>query len=430
MTQAPTASPVNTDATKKAADPSANVVIKCVGLSKTFKDFWLRDRVRAVDTLNLEVREGEVFGLLGPNGSGKSTTIKMILGLLNPTQGRIAIFGRHPQDVKNKNQIGYLPEETYLYPFLNAYETLDYYGRLFHQNSATRGKRIETLLEMVGLDKVARRPIGEYSKGMQRRIGLAQALINDPQLLILDEPTSGLDPIGTADVKRTIQTLANRGKTILLCSHLLADVQDVCDRVCIMYGGKIREEGNLDTLLQDTHKTTIEADELDDETIAEIEAVLQRRGKAIERVDRPKKSLESLFLDMVDRERNRGTATDGAQETGQIAAFLRDGENEAIPEELEGAAVLSQLVGGDEPEEPAVETAAAAAETTEAGLEKEQVESGVLSELLTNDSESTNAVTEQNESAPAASTDSPKPDDNVDRSVLDSLLGGDDDKKN
>ena len=199
----------------------SQIVVKCAGLTKLFHDFWMRPRVRAVDEISFDIRRGEVFGLLGPNGSGKSTTIKMLLGLLHPTSGQIAVFGRHPRDVAIKNNIGYLPEESYLYPFLTARETLDYYGRLFHQDSMQRRKRIDMLLEMVGLERVARRPVGEYSKGMARRIGLAQALINDPQLLILDEPTSGMDPIGSADVKTLIQTLARRGKTILLCSHLL-----------------------------------------------------------------------------------------------------------------------------------------------------------------------------------------------------------------
>ena len=168
-----------------------HAVIQAVGLTKVFRDFWRRARVRAVHDLDLDVRPGEVFGLLGPNGSGKSTTIKMILGLLYPTRGRVTVFGRAPDDVGIKTRIGYLPEESYLYRFLNARETLDYYGTLFRLDRRDRRRRIEELLEMVGLRSAARRPVGEYSKGMARRIGLAKALINDPDLLILDEPTSG-----------------------------------------------------------------------------------------------------------------------------------------------------------------------------------------------------------------------------------------------
>ena len=225
-------------------------VIKAVGLTKVFRDFWRRARVRAVSDLDLDIQPGEVFGLLGPNGSGKSTTIKMLLGLLYPTRGRISVFGRPADDVRTKWRIGYLPEESYLYRFLNARETLDYYGTLFRLDRHERRRRTEELLEMVGLRSAARRPVGEYSKGMARRIGLAQALINDPDLLILDEPTSGLDPIGAKLVKDIIVRLGKvHKKTILLSSHLLADVEEVCDRVTILYGGRVQESGKLDDIL-------------------------------------------------------------------------------------------------------------------------------------------------------------------------------------
>ncbi|HQA44424.1 MAG TPA: ABC transporter ATP-binding protein [Phycisphaerae bacterium] len=213
----------------------STAVVQAAGLTKVFRDWWFRPRVVAVDRLDLDIQSHEVFGLLGPNGSGKSTTIKMLLGLLYPTHGRISIFGYPPTDVAVKSRIGYLPEETYLYRFLNARETLDYYGRLFQIPRQERNKRVEQLLDMVGLTREARRKVGEYSKGMQRRLGLAQALINDPDLLILDEPTTGLDPIGTREIKNLI-TLLNRDKrkTILMCSHQLADVEDVCQRLTIL----------------------------------------------------------------------------------------------------------------------------------------------------------------------------------------------------
>ncbi len=210
----------------------------------------MRDRARAVDSLDLQVYRHEIFGLLGPNGSGKSTTIKMILGLLKPTSGRVAVFGKSPDDVEMKRRIGYLPEESYLYRFLNARETLDYYGKLFELDRKTREKRIDELLDMVGLAGAQYRPVREYSKGMQRRIGIAQALINDPDLLILDEPTTGLDPIGTRQVKDLIIELGRRGKTMILSSHLLADVEDCVDRMVILYGGQIRAEGTCDELLE------------------------------------------------------------------------------------------------------------------------------------------------------------------------------------
>ena len=218
-------------------------IVEASGLTKVFRDFWRRPRVRAVDSIAFEIRRGEIFGLLGPNGSGKSTTIKMILGLLHKTSGRLSVFGRAPDDVAVKKHIGFLPEESYLYRFLDARETLDYYGKLFGLEASVRKRRTDELLQMVGLERVAHRPIGEYSKGMMRRIGIAQALVNDPEFLILDEPTSGLDPLGTRQVKDLLLDLKARGKTILLSSHLLADVEDVCDRMVILYGGKVRAEG-------------------------------------------------------------------------------------------------------------------------------------------------------------------------------------------
>ena len=182
----------------------------------------------------------------GPNGSGKSTTVKLLLGLLYPTRGHIEVFGHSPRHVQTKSRIGYLPEESYLYRYLNSRETLDFFGNLFHLPKGERNNRAEQLLEMVGLGKTQTRAVGEFSKGMQRRIGLAQALINDPDLVILDEPTAGLDPIGCREVKDLILALARRGKTVILSSHLLSDVEDVCDRVVIYYGGKIQADGHVE----------------------------------------------------------------------------------------------------------------------------------------------------------------------------------------
>ncbi len=234
--------------------------IETFALTKIFSDWWGRAKVYAVDDLNLQVHRNEVFGFLGPNGSGKTTTLKMLLGLLHPTKGRALVLGGDGSDPKINSKVGFLPEESYLYRYLNARETLDFYGRLFGLSSKVRKMRIEALLDMVGLMAVANRPVGTFSKGMARRIGLAQALINDPDLLILDEPTTGLDPIGTRQIKDLILKLAERGKTILLCSHLLADVEDVCDRIAILYGGKIQTQGKVSDLLQQTNKRQITAD--------------------------------------------------------------------------------------------------------------------------------------------------------------------------
>ena len=182
-------------------------VIEIRNLSKVYRDFWGRKKVQAVKSLSLDVKPGEVFGLLGPNGSGKTTTIKMLLGLLFPTSGSISILGKKASDVSKNERIGYLPEESYLYRFLNADETLDFYGRLFDIPAKERIERADRLIKMVGLENARRRQLKEYSKGMTRRIGLAQALINDPELVLLDEPTSGLDPIGTREMKDLILKL-------------------------------------------------------------------------------------------------------------------------------------------------------------------------------------------------------------------------------
>src|SRR5688572_3482423 len=261
-----------------AADPAPTtdtgareIVVAVRGLTKVFKDFWNRPKARAVDSVDFEVRRGEVFGLLGPNGSGKSTTVKMLLGLLYPTRGHIEVFGHSPRHVKTKARIGYLPEESYLYRYLDSEETLSFFGNLFALDSKERHQRSEQLLTMVGLDKARRRLVGEFSKGMQRRIGLAQALINDPDLVILDEPTSGLDPIGCREVKDLILALARRGKTVILSSHLLSDVEDVCDRVVIYYGGKIQAMGTLKELLAKPDAIRITTPPLPRETMERVQ---------------------------------------------------------------------------------------------------------------------------------------------------------------
>ncbi len=339
MTRATTAS------TTVASQQAARSVVVCQGVSKHFKDFWMRDRAKAVDNLTFDIRPREVFGLLGPNGSGKSTTIKMILGLLRPTRGRVAVFGQPPTDVEIKKRIGYLPEESYLYPFLNARETLDYYGRLFQIDAKVREKRIEELIDMVGLRAAQFRQVREYSKGMQRRIGLAQALINDPDLLILDEPTTGLDPIGTKQVKDLIVELGRRGKTVLLSSHLLADVEDVVHRMVILYGGKKRAEGTCDELLEARTRTSIEFDALDEDTVSEIDTLVRRRSageKAVIRVTKPRQRLEDLFLDIVERARSERLETSGA-ESGRTAAFLVGADAATQGENL-----IDRLVQGEE----------------------------------------------------------------------------------
>lgn len=297
-------------------------MVECRGVKKVFRDFWLRPRVVAVDGLDLTIERGEVFGLLGPNGSGKSTTIKMLLGLLFPTDGKMTLLGGTPGHPSVLSRIGYLPEDSYLYPFLDGKETLEFFGRLFGLDAGERSRRAVELLEMVGLPEAGLRPVEEYSKGMQRRIGLAQALVNDPELLILDEPTNGLDPIGVRQVKDVILALKERGKTVIVTSHLLADVEEVCDRVAILYGGKRRLLGTIDHLLSDQGRTLIETDPLSDEALQSIESAVAADGGKIHTVTRPRQNLESLFLEIVTTASDEGASTAGAQETGQLASFL------------------------------------------------------------------------------------------------------------
>jgi ABC-2 type transport system ATP-binding protein len=382
--------------------PSANqVIVEAVGLTKVFRDFWMRTKARAVDDVDFEIRAHEIFGLLGPNGSGKSTIIKMILGLLHKTRGRLTVFGRLPAEVSIKKRIGFLPEESYLYQFLNPRETLDYYGKLFGLDHRTRRRRTDELLEMVGLSHVAHRPLGEVSKGMTRRIGLAQALINDPDFLILDEPTSGLDPIGTRQVKDLILELGRRGKTILLSSHLLADVEDVCDRMVMLYAGRIRAQGTVDELLRDTERTVIETARLNADTISQIERILeQAEGKGIERVEAPRQRLEQFFMELVEKARREQIETAGVVHGGATASFLQAG----VPE---GDRLIEELVRP----EPEVEAREAAAKEPEAPQRAE-----VLEELLAGEPAA-------KKPEPGLVPPVPEAPGDVDASVIDSLLG-------
>src|SRR3984957_6475843 len=296
----------------QATQANGEVVVSVRGLTKVFKDFWGRAKARAVDNVNFEIRRGEVFGLLGPNGSGKSTTVKMLLGLLYPTKGHIEVFNHSPRHVATKSRIGYLPEESYLYRYLNSHETLDFFGNLFRLPGVERDKRAEQLLEMVGLSQTRTRAVGEFSKGMQRRIGLAQALINDPDLVILDEPTAGLDPIGCREVKDLILALARRGKTVILSSHLLSDVEDVCDRVVIYYGGKIPAMGTLKELLSPPGMARITSPVLSRETMERALDIIRKDvdGDKV-RIDNPTQNLESYFLEVVKKDREAAAATSG-----------------------------------------------------------------------------------------------------------------------
>jgi ABC-2 type transport system ATP-binding protein len=387
--------------------------IETISLTKIFSDWWGRAKVYAVDDLNLQIRPNEVFGLLGPNGSGKTTTIKMLLGLLHPTKGHALLLGGQGSDPKVNARIGFLPEESYLYRFLNARETLDFYGRLFGLPSNVRKMRTEALLEMVGLKAVARRPVGTYSKGMARRIGLAQALINDPDLLILDEPTTGLDPIGTRQIKDLILKLAERGKTILLCSHLLADVEDVCDRIAILYGGRVQAEGRVGDLLREANKRQFVTSAVTDQTVEKIKQILGADGAECE-VTTPMERLETFFINTVVEAQQQARPTSGAVSTTDIGDFLTAEKSQA--------GILDKLVSSSESAEtPAGVPEASTAAPIEAVTS--QPDKNLLGELT---KPSTSPKTEQvkpPERPVADLPDVPVDDGRMKKDILDALTG-------
>jgi ABC-2 type transport system ATP-binding protein len=283
------------------------VVVETRRLTKVYRDFWGRQKKRALNALDLQIYRGEIFGLLGPNGSGKTTTIKLLLGLLFPTGGEAFVFGEPAAQVSKNERIGYLPEESYLYKFLNAEETLDFYGRLFNISGRDRRNRAQQLITMVGLANDKKRILKEYSKGMRQRIGLAQALINDPELVILDEPTSGLDPIATRWMKDLILNLKQDGKTVIMCGHRLEDVQHVCDRIAILYDGDLQELGEVDKLVEVATRIQVQAADLvlTDEFRRDIQEVITRHGGRLENIGHPTTTLEELFLQVVKESKAR-----------------------------------------------------------------------------------------------------------------------------
>ena len=392
-------------------------VVQTAGLCKTFRDFWRRPRVEAVKDLDLEIKPGEVFGLLGPNGSGKTTTIKMLLGLLYPTRGRISVFGKPPTDVSVKARIGFLPEESYLYRFLVAHETLDFYGRLFRLPRRIRRERADRLLDMVGLRHEASRRVGEYSKGMARRIGLAQALINDPEFLILDEPTSGLDPIGARQIKDLIRELGRKGKTILLSSHILADVEDVCDRVMILYGGQQQAAGDISELLRKRDTTQITAPSLSESTIAQVRDLIRRlEKKDVISVSNPRIRLEEFFLKIVEEAHAANIRTSGVRAGGGLPDFLQKATDDTKLD------IVGSLVSAARPDvEPSLEVAPPSKPAEEPAR-------AILEELL-NVSDHEKAMHASSKPPPSQSgeamppdADSRRPPPRVDSAVIDDLV--------
>ncbi|MGF1582241.1 MAG: ABC transporter ATP-binding protein [Gemmataceae bacterium] len=325
---------------------SSDAIVETRKLTKVYRDFWGRPKKVALSALNLEIYRGEIFGLLGPNGSGKTTTIKLLLGLLFPSDGDAIVFGQTGADVKKNEKIGYLPEESYLYRFLNAEETLDFYGRLFDLDPDTRQSRAEELITRVGLNADKKRILKEYSKGMRQRIGLAQALINDPELVILDEPTSGLDPAGTRWMKNLIVDLKNEGKTIIMCSHRLEDVQDVCDRIAILNFGVLQELGSVRSLLEDVRRVEVQASdvELSKELRADLSEVFAKHGGKLESMGHPTTTLEDLFLRIVEQSKaqpGRRYIPDAEDKAQVNSEDDQDGQQENITDPTKTASTTS-----------------------------------------------------------------------------------------
>ncbi|MDC1141513.1 ABC transporter ATP-binding protein [Planctomycetota bacterium] len=271
--------------------------IEIIDLSKSFKDFFGRRRVQALDGLSFSIAPGEVFGLLGPNGSGKSTTFKIANGLLKPDKGSVTVLGHEPGSLAAKHATGFLPEDSNLLPFLTARETLRMHGALVGLSRAKARKKADELLERVGLEHAATRRVKGFSKGMQRRLGLASVLLGDPEVYILDEPTSGLDPLGAVEFKDLIAELQKAGKAVLISSHLLGELENVCNRVAFLHGGKLIRQGTLEDLLRDTENFQLTVSASDGQKLKEL---AEREGVAVKDSGSPMHSLEQFYLKTLD----------------------------------------------------------------------------------------------------------------------------------
>ena len=272
-------------------------------------------KLRAVDGLNLEVQDNEIFGLLGPNGSGKSTTIKILLGLLEPSVGECAIYGKPSRTVEARRSVGFLPEAPYFYRYLSGRELVRYYARLCGVAKAELDAAVDSVIDLVSMKEAAHRRVGTYSKGMLQRIGLAQAIVHDPQLVVLDEPTAGVDPLGSAAIAEIIRELKSRGKTILLSSHLLAQIEGLCDRVAILHRGKLVREGAIHELTEVDQCESFVIEGLSAGGRAAVEKAVEQEGGRLVRVEKPRLSLDALFLQEVqERESAHEAATSGEED--------------------------------------------------------------------------------------------------------------------
>ncbi len=269
-------------------------------LTKVFKIPLRRERIVAVRDLSIKVEPGEVYGLLGPNGSGKSTTLKILLGLVSPTRGQTKVFGEDSAWVRSRKDVGFVPENPYFYKFLSGAETVRFFGKLSGMSGTVLEARVKELLELVGLTEAADRRVGAYSKGMLQRVGLAQALVQDPGLLVLDEPTAGVDPVGSREIRDLILELKARGKTILLCSHLLSQVQEICDRVGILARGQLVREGRVEDLLAVRDRTEVVLEQVSPEKLAALQEAAEKLGLKIVSSGRPQTTLENLFLEAIE----------------------------------------------------------------------------------------------------------------------------------
>jgi len=273
-------------------------------LTKVFPIPFRRERITAVRNLSLDVEPGQVYGLLGPNGSGKSTTMKIVLGLVSPTAGTTQIFGRDSREVESREEVGFLPENPYFYKFLTGQEALHFYGKICGLRGAKLRERTGELLNLVGLEHARDRRLAGYSKGMLQRIGLAQALIQQPRLLVLDEPTAGVDPAGSREIRDLILDFKKRGITVLLCSHLLSQVQEICDRIGILHKGVLVREGRLDELISIENQTEIILEGASPEVLEEVRGLLAKSGARVLAERKPQTTLERFFLEVTSAAKN------------------------------------------------------------------------------------------------------------------------------
>lgn len=281
----------------------SELAVSVENLTKVFRIGLKKEYVVAVDNLSFEVRAGEVYGLIGPNGSGKSTTMKVVLGLMAPSQGSAKVFGLDSGDLRARSEIGFLPENPYFYKHLSGEETIRFYGKLCGMRGAALDQRVAELLKLVDLEGAAKRRLGGYSKGMLQRIGLAQSLVQSPRLVILDEPTAGVDPVGSRQIRDLILRLRDEGYTVFLCSHLLEQVQEVCDRVGIIFRGRMRREGPLEELIRIEDQTTVTLESASPELIGKIRELVSADAEAkVVAEGHPHTSLERLFIQLSESE--------------------------------------------------------------------------------------------------------------------------------